>query len=788
MGRRFVDTQSGQVAVLFAISLLVLVLAVGVAIDGGFGLLQYRQAQNAADFASEAVAQALYPQCTDIGVAETGPELVDIINDMISTNSPSTITTTSDNIPPYGWTGYYLGATGQPITVAGEPSPLPVYESVSPYTEYLPPTGTCGVHITVTPTWPPFVMQILGVTHLETAAAAAAVNPASDGGPATAIVALAENGPHIIGDFGDGEFQVQGTVFDNSDGCLNSSASETPPSCSTWGATSNVDVIDGKQDGSMYDWGDFYYPEKTISNENPLDSCFATGQKNTDSTGADPEDSGTPATFPVANPVPYVDQPIYDYTCADPNGIPAPVNIYTDNDIATTGGSATQPSQYTTAPISVPPPEPANAGCGGELVITGKTGSTGVISTTGGITTYEPGYYEYTPVITGNAVFDNCSQVDGVSGAATPAAGIYYFENGIAIEPVSGDTVSGTAVVLATQNPIGNGYIPSTGTPGKPASSDSCTDSYYKGGAQTTQSYTACPYDNGYYNVGDGEPAIGLGSEDCNQPGADETCSVGTGDLATSSYDCGNGLGSIPGIDCNPDATTSSNNNSGTFTLNPVGNGVAIPSSVTIGSQPDNYMGQGLNDSLYIGGDGTTDITGPLDGLWTGFVTWQESTVDGTSADGTDTCTPYADLATAQSGDTVCANDGFDNLLGDSDNITLEGVVYNNSFEEGQDPSNETIWGGNAALPYAQGGMIDAGFGFATDPTYTTDGLGYGTGGTGQTCGTGQPGAGGTGCDVFINGLAMVDIFQTQGVTQLAIGGSGLPIPGLQGSGAILTY
>ncbi|HVD03642.1 MAG TPA: hypothetical protein VNF75_05850 [Candidatus Dormibacteraeota bacterium] len=45
----------------------------------------------------------------------------------------------------------------------------------------------------------------------------------------------------------------------------------------------------------------------------------------------------------------------------------------------------------------------------------------------------------------------------------------------------------------------------------------------------------------------------------------------------------------------------------------------------------------------------------------------------------------------------------------------------------------------------------------------------------------------GTGCNITINGLAMVDMFPTQGETQLAINESAISIPGVQGSAAILT-
>src|SRR5258705_8109080 len=51
------DGQRGQMVVMFAISLVVIVLAVGLVIDGGNALAQRRGSQNAADFAALAGAR-----------------------------------------------------------------------------------------------------------------------------------------------------------------------------------------------------------------------------------------------------------------------------------------------------------------------------------------------------------------------------------------------------------------------------------------------------------------------------------------------------------------------------------------------------------------------------------------------------------------------------------------------------------------------------------------------------------------------------------------------------------
>ncbi len=46
------DRRSGQMIVLFALSLIAIVLVVGLVVDGGFAFAQRRTAQNAADFAA----------------------------------------------------------------------------------------------------------------------------------------------------------------------------------------------------------------------------------------------------------------------------------------------------------------------------------------------------------------------------------------------------------------------------------------------------------------------------------------------------------------------------------------------------------------------------------------------------------------------------------------------------------------------------------------------------------------------------------------------------------------
>ncbi len=611
--------QSGQVMILFAVSLLVLLMAAGVAVDGGFGLLQYRQAQNAADFAASAAADALVSNCDgDLSPGPiTGQQVVQVINDEVNLNAPAAQ-------PPPGnpsavhWTATYID----------EPSPGTFTSGgVVTDTSATVPVKTCGVKVTVSPQWPPFIEQIMGVTQLRTVTGASAINSVQQGGPLTSIVSLGENGAHTILMAGDGQFDVKGTIFDNANGWLD-------PNHNNW---SKPDVIDGKENGTMTDYGNI----ESVANP-PWDWCF----------GSASNASGPPAGDPTA-PAPWsAPDPWNSAVCSANN-----TTIYYDN---WAGGYG----QYTTDPIksdpnAPPPPTTSDAYCPGSPVVTYTSASS--IPSSGGVKEYSPGVYTFPVRVTGNANFQDCPG---------GYAGIYVFEQGLVLRPAAGDQVTGSDVLFFTQNP-----------PNKIA---------------------------GVQNVGDGEPVIGGFGGSCN--------SSGTGN-----------------DNCNP---------------------VNSSAEQTVSYNPNPVANQGLNDSVEMGGGGTITLSAPTSGTWLGFLLWQ------------DWNTP--------------ANFGFDAMLGDSANITLNGILFNDSYITGQTLSNETYWGDHNGIPYLPGGMLVAGFGVDSS--------------TGMTCEGGQPGSAlpgnpvndPQGCHVTIQGLATVDLFQTQGDTILAITGSTFHIPGIQGS-AILT-
>ncbi|HVB10828.1 MAG TPA: pilus assembly protein TadG-related protein, partial [Bacillota bacterium] len=125
--------QSGQVTVLLALALVGALLVSGVAVDGGYGLLQWRQAQNAADLGSEAAVQALQPAC--FGTASVSNQQVSAaISDLVASDAPQA---------SGHWQGVYLTQGGSPVS--GGPA-LPAATGSAP-------AGACGVSVQVTPTW-----------------------------------------------------------------------------------------------------------------------------------------------------------------------------------------------------------------------------------------------------------------------------------------------------------------------------------------------------------------------------------------------------------------------------------------------------------------------------------------------------------------------------------------------------------------------------------------------------------------------------------------------------------
>ena len=140
--RRRRRDERGAIMVLFAIATPVLIGMVAIAIDLGYGFVQTRRAQNAADFAAFAAAQQLNGTtvCNGATAAPNMQQLVDIVQHVVSDNAPSIGSE---------WTGQFIDDTGKPIKGSN-------FASTNGNAGNFPPPGACGVLVDATPAWSPF--------------------------------------------------------------------------------------------------------------------------------------------------------------------------------------------------------------------------------------------------------------------------------------------------------------------------------------------------------------------------------------------------------------------------------------------------------------------------------------------------------------------------------------------------------------------------------------------------------------------------------------------------------
>ncbi len=152
----------GQVLVLFALALTVLLLGVGLVIDGGYALAQRRVAQNAADFAALAGARV---------VAEW------INGDTTDGTDANVAAAITASIAATGGTPVAFGAVGSPRYVAGDGT-LGGYVGAGTI-----PAGSVGVSVGTSRSWRPFFVGIIGITRWTASATATALGGYAAGGP-----------------------------------------------------------------------------------------------------------------------------------------------------------------------------------------------------------------------------------------------------------------------------------------------------------------------------------------------------------------------------------------------------------------------------------------------------------------------------------------------------------------------------------------------------------------------------------------------------------------------------
>lgn len=131
--------RSGQMLVLFALTLTALILAVGLVIDGGYAWTQRRAAQNAADLASLAGTRVV--ALAQAGASKTGTDVLAAMNAVNAANGvPSTVAGDAFYVDNNGSSTAIQVSSGQAV-----------------------PATARGVLVSTAKSWRPFFLGIMGV-------------------------------------------------------------------------------------------------------------------------------------------------------------------------------------------------------------------------------------------------------------------------------------------------------------------------------------------------------------------------------------------------------------------------------------------------------------------------------------------------------------------------------------------------------------------------------------------------------------------------------------------------
>lgn len=151
MGNRPAKAQGerGQILVLFTGALVVIILVVGLVIDGSYGLSQRRGAQNAADFAALAGARIVAEWVTGDSANGTDANVKAAITTAIAANGAAELT---------------FGVAGSPQYIGSNGAIVPSADSAASYVGNgtIPP-NTAGVKVASSLTWRPFFLGVAGI-------------------------------------------------------------------------------------------------------------------------------------------------------------------------------------------------------------------------------------------------------------------------------------------------------------------------------------------------------------------------------------------------------------------------------------------------------------------------------------------------------------------------------------------------------------------------------------------------------------------------------------------------
>ena len=412
---------SGVVMIIVACAMVVLIGMLAIAIDGGYGFVQNRRAQNASDFAAFAAAQQLNGSAYCNGTSTPSmQQITTIIQHLVNDNDASIGT---------AWSAQFLDSTGTVIPNSTfTPSTLSSGSTN-------PPPGACGVNVTAKPTWPPFFAKIFGMQQWQ-GYATGSVAPTTTQGSPFGIVALNKVGPHEILGGGTGNFVVSGDIVLNTNVANNpwTGSAVDPTTQASWAWD---DAIDAKSDSNLYVYGTIHSNDGTNNGQPlwPLDTCFQPAIL------GDGDPSVVNPAYQSGDPTAVGSQlPAQQLSCSEWGET---VTVDYDN-IDPTVGQIDDPLLANGAPPS-PLAGTTNIAC------PGMSPQLNPVPQVVGNTTYLlPGEYTSAVELTGSAQFQDCSGYPGE--AAYP--GIYRFDQGLWINPQSAtDTVTGSNVVIATEAP-----------------------------------------------------------------------------------------------------------------------------------------------------------------------------------------------------------------------------------------------------------------------------------------------------------------------------------------------
>jgi hypothetical protein len=153
----------GQIIMLFAFSITLILLVVGLVVDGGNALVQRRNAQNASDFAALAGARVVAEKIGGDTVNGTDSNVRAAIDRSIAVNKGAPLTYGSPNGPQY------VTSSGATVGFLGDSSTIP--------------TGAVGVKLGTSRVFHPFFLGIIGMSTWTTSASATAKGGYSAGAP-----------------------------------------------------------------------------------------------------------------------------------------------------------------------------------------------------------------------------------------------------------------------------------------------------------------------------------------------------------------------------------------------------------------------------------------------------------------------------------------------------------------------------------------------------------------------------------------------------------------------------